>query len=155
MAVIVAVANGVWAAQAASKTIPIVGIPIPESLVPNLNRPAGNVTGLTGFLAQLGPKRLGLLHELLPRATTIAVLVNPTNVPEAPEEATDVQEAARVLGVQVNILNAATERDLDAAFASLAQMRANAVLVATDPFLRKSNRRARGEPCGSYLVLSP
>jgi putative ABC transport system substrate-binding protein len=118
-------------------TIPIVFLfavdPVQDGLVSNLNHPTGNVTGVIGFLGQLGEKRLGLLHDLLPRAATVAVLVNPTALGGKPETA-DVQNAAHMLGVQVEILNASTERDLDAAFASLAQIRADALLVVTDPF---------------------
>jgi putative tryptophan/tyrosine transport system substrate-binding protein len=123
-------------AQAVGTTIPIVFLfsedPVQERLVPNVNRPAGNITGVIGFLGQLGPKRLGLLHDLLPHATTIAVLANPSAM--SVSEATDLPEAARALGVQVKILNASTARDLDVAFASLAQTGTDAVLVATDPF---------------------
>jgi putative tryptophan/tyrosine transport system substrate-binding protein len=123
-------------AQAVGTTIPIVFLfsedPVQERIVPNINRPAGNITGVIGFLGQLGPKRLGLLHDLLPHATTIAVLANPSAM--SVSEATDLPEAARALGVQVKILNASTARDLDVAFASLAQTGTDAVLVATDPF---------------------
>jgi putative ABC transport system substrate-binding protein len=141
VAVLVVVGTGgtleTQVAQAVGATIPIVflfaGDPVQEGLVRNVNRPAGNITGVIGFLGQLGPKRLGLMHDLLPRATTIAVLVNP-NATSAASEATDLPEAARALGVQVRILNASTAPDIDAAFAGLAQMRADAVLVATDPF---------------------
>jgi putative ABC transport system substrate-binding protein len=108
VAVIIAVgssgAQETRVAQAVGTTLPIVflfgGDPVQEGLVPNLNHPAGNVTGIMGLLGQLGAKRLGLLHELLPHATTIAVLVNPTVAPGASETA-DVQEAARALGVQL------------------------------------------------------
>ena len=140
VAVIVAVGNSVpWtrAAKAANTTIPIVliigGDPVKLGLVANLNRPGGNITGVTTFMQILGPKRLGLLHELLPRATTIAVLVNPS-LPGSTSEAADLQEPARALGLQIKIFSATTERDLDAAFASLAQMRADALVVMTGPF---------------------
>ena len=125
------------AVQAASTTIPIVfvtgGDPVESGLVPSLNRPGGNMTGVTSFSRELVQKRLGLLHELLPRAATIAVLVNPTDATVV-SETTGVPEAAHVLGLQTKILNASTERDLDAAFASFAQMRADALLVTSDPF---------------------
>jgi putative ABC transport system substrate-binding protein len=141
VALIVAVGTGgtleTRVAQAVGATIPIVflfaGDPVQEGLVPNVNRPAGNITGVIGFLGQLGPKRLGLMHDLLPHAMTIAVLANPSTT-SAASEAADLPEAARALGVQVKFLNASTARDLDVAFASLAQMRTEAVLVATDPF---------------------
>jgi putative tryptophan/tyrosine transport system substrate-binding protein len=139
VALIIAVGAGIQTrvAQAVGGTIPIVFLftvdPVQDGLVPNLNRPTRNITGVIGFLGQLGEKRLGLLHELLPGATTIALLVNPTAVGSKPETA-DVQKAAHALGVQVEILNASTEGELDAAFASLAQIRANTLLIATDPF---------------------
>ena len=125
------------AVHAASTTIPIVfvtgGDPVESGLVPNLNRPGGNMTGVTSFSRELVQKRLGLLHELLPRATTIAVLVNPTDATVV-SETMGVPEAAHVLGLQTKILNANTDRELDAAFASFVQMRTDALLVTTDPF---------------------
>jgi putative tryptophan/tyrosine transport system substrate-binding protein len=128
---------GTPAAQAASSTIPIVfaigNDPVRLGLVASFNRPGGNVTGIVNINPLLGQKRLGFLHDLLPRATTIAVLVNPTNAPGAPE-VTDVRDAARAIGLQIRILNASTERDLDTAFTKLAQMRADALFVVADPF---------------------
>jgi hypothetical protein len=102
------------AVQAASATIPIVGIfggidPVKAGLVASLNRPGGNVTGVIPFLTKVGAKRLALLHDLLPRAATIAVLVNPAE--ESAEQQTgDVQDAARALGLQTKIVNANTEQ---------------------------------------------
>jgi putative tryptophan/tyrosine transport system substrate-binding protein len=102
-------------------------------LVTSLHRPGGNLTGVSTFIAEIEPKRLGLLRELRPHATTFAVLVNPEyNFVEI--QVNDIQTAARSVGQDINILNAHTIRDIDAAFAALAQMRADALLVATDPF---------------------
>jgi putative ABC transport system substrate-binding protein len=125
------------ALRATHSTIPIVftmgNDPVKLGLVASLNRPGGNITGIYSVSPALGSKRLGLLRELLPSAAAIAILVNPTNTPGT-REVTDVQEGARALGQQVTILNASTERDLDAAFASLVQIRVDALFVATDPF---------------------
>jgi len=124
------------AAKTATATIPIVYLggsdPVRSGLVPSLNRPGGNITGVTSFIFDLEPKRLGLLRELRPNATTIAVLVNPGS-PNAEIQVNDIQTAARSVGQQIDILNAGTIREIDAAFARLAQMRADALLVAADP----------------------
>jgi putative ABC transport system substrate-binding protein len=125
------------AAKMATTTIPIVFTtaddPVKAGLVASLNRPGGNLTGVSLFAARLGGKRLGLLHELVPAATRIALLVNPTN-PDSDDEAKDVQEAARGLGVQLLILNAGTENDIDLAFAKLVQQRAGALMLGADTF---------------------
>ena len=121
------------AAKAATTTIPIVfstgGDPVQVGLVASLNRPGGNVTGITNMNAELGAKRLGLLHELLPGAARFAVLVNP-NSPNAESMITDVQAAASAIGRQIEVLTASTNREIDAAFASLVQKRADALLVS-------------------------
>jgi ABC-type uncharacterized transport system substrate-binding protein len=126
------------AAKAATSTIPIVfaggADPIRTGLAASLNRPGGNVTGASTFIFEMEPKRLGLLRELRPHATTTAVLVNPENMPLGEMQVSDIQTAARSIGQDINILNARSIRDIDAAFATLAQMRADALLVATDPF---------------------
>jgi putative ABC transport system substrate-binding protein len=106
--------------------------PVRSGLVPSLNRPGGNVTGVTSFMFDLEPKRLGLLRELRPNATTIAVLVNPNSL-NAEIQVNDIQTAARSVGQQIDILNAGTIRDIDVAFARLAQMHADALLVVGDP----------------------
>jgi putative ABC transport system substrate-binding protein len=125
------------AAKAATATIPIVfavgSDPIRIGLVTSLHRPGGNITGTSTFIAEVEPKRLGLLRELRPHATTTAVLVNPGN-PHTEIQVNDVQTVARNVGQEITILNARTIRDIDAAFATLAQMRADALLVATDGF---------------------
>jgi putative tryptophan/tyrosine transport system substrate-binding protein len=125
------------AAKAATATIPIVFLagsdPVRTGLVTTLHRPGGNITGVSALLEELEPKRLELLRELQPSATTIAVLMNP-NYPEAEKQVNDLQSAARRVGQEIVILHASTIRDIDAAFARLAEMRPDALLVATDPF---------------------
>jgi putative ABC transport system substrate-binding protein len=124
------------AAKTATVSIPIVFLvgsdPVRSGLVPSLNRPGGNITGVSSVIFDLEPKRLGLMRELRPNATTIAVLVNP-NSPNAEIQVNDIQIAARNVGQQVDFLNASTIREIDAAFARLAQMRVDALLVAADP----------------------
>src|SRR5450631_39605 len=116
------------AAKAATATIPIVfevaTDPVKIGLVASLNRPGGNLTGITNLNVEVGPKRLELLHELLPTATIIAVLVNPTS-PIAEPFARAMQTAARTLGLQIHVLYASTEQDFDKVFADLAQLRAS------------------------------
>jgi ABC-type uncharacterized transport system substrate-binding protein len=125
------------AAKAATATIPIVFIigsdPVEVGLVASLNRPGGNVTGVSLFTSMLVAKRLELLRELVPTATTIAFLVNPNNSNAAPDTKV-VQTAARGFGLQLVVLSAAIENDIDDAFATLVQQRANALLVNTDSF---------------------
>jgi putative ABC transport system substrate-binding protein len=125
------------AARAATATIPIVfaigGDPIRDGLVTSLNRSTGNLTGVTFFGSELLPKRLELLRELVPGAEIIAVLVNPTN-PNLQTRLRDAQEAARSLGQRILVLNAASEHDIDAAFATMVQQRAAALLIGDDPF---------------------
>ena len=125
------------AAKAATSTIPIVfvsaGDPVSFGLVPSLSRHGTNVTGVSMITVELAPKRLQLLHELVPRAAMIAMLANPTS-PYFEPETKDVLAAARVLGLQVHVLKANTALDLDAAFVTLVQQRAGALLVSGDPF---------------------
>src|SRR5439155_949350 len=122
------VANGVAAltAKAATATIPTVflvaGDPVELGLVASLNRPGGNLTGVTNLNVEVGPKRLELLHELIPSATIIALLLNPTSANAEPLSR-EVQAAARTLGVQLRILHASSEREIDTAFATLIQLR--------------------------------
>jgi len=126
------------AAKAATATIPIVFIsdsdPVKIGLVASINRPGGNVTGIHQLTAGLEAKRVGLLHELVPSATTIAVLVNP-NYSDAEAQIREVQDAARTLGLQLHILKASSESDFDAAFATVIEQSAGAILIASDPFL--------------------
>jgi putative ABC transport system substrate-binding protein len=130
-----------FAAKAATSTIPtviIVGVdPVQLGLVGSLNRPGGNVTGLAVLTVLLEAKKLELLHELLPTATAVALLVNPTNV-LSESETKDVQDAARSLGLHLHVLNASTESQIDAAFGALAELRATALIVSVDGFLTNS-----------------
>ena len=125
------------AAKTATATIPIVfaggSDPIRSGLVTSLHRPGGNSTGVSTFIVEMEAKRLGLLRELRPHATTTAVLVNP-NEPSSEIRVSDIQTAARSVGQEITILNASTIRDIDTAFARLVQMRADALSVAADPF---------------------
>jgi ABC-type uncharacterized transport system substrate-binding protein len=125
------------AAKAATSVIPIVfqtgSDPVKDGLVASMNRPGGNVTGVSRLSVSLGPKRLELLRELVPQATVIAVLVNPTNqVGEL--QLLEMQEPARSLGLKLIVLRASTERELDTAFATLVQQGVGALLVVNDPF---------------------
>jgi putative ABC transport system substrate-binding protein len=126
------------AAKAASTAIPIVFIlatdPVEAGLVASLNRPGGNLTGVTGLNVELAPKKLELLHELLPTATIIALLVNPTNTIAAENQSRAVQDAARTLGLQLHVLHASSERDFDSVFANFLQLRANAFVIGSDLF---------------------
>ncbi len=124
------------AAKAATTTIPIIfsigGDPVQFGLVASLNRPGGNVTGVTGMSVDLAAKQLGLLHELLPGATRFAVLVNPKNTPNADAVTRDAQAAAAAIGRQIEVVAATTNSGIDAAFATLVQERADALLVSPD-----------------------
>jgi len=129
------------AAKAATGTIPIVftagGDPVKAGLVASLNKPGGNVTGVTFVFAELGGKRLELLRQLAPinkRWSRIALLINPNYQP-ALDEVRAVQAAAHSLGFEINVLNGSTASEVDKAFATIARQRAHALLVATDPFL--------------------
>jgi putative tryptophan/tyrosine transport system substrate-binding protein len=127
------------AAKAATSTIPIVfttgADPVQIGLVASLGRPGGNVTGMTSLNVEVAPKRLELAHELVPTATIIAVLVNPTN-PNTETELRDLQAAAGALGLRLHILHASTDRDFDRVFATLHQLRAGVLLISgTDTFL--------------------
>jgi putative ABC transport system substrate-binding protein len=139
VAVIAATAGGnsILAAKASTTTIPIVfttgADPVQEGYVASLNRPGGNVTGINWFGTQLGAKGLGLLHELVPNAAVIALMVNRTS-PESERMLSDAQEAARTLGRQLLVLNASTPNEIDVAFATLRQRRAGALYVGGDPF---------------------
>jgi putative ABC transport system substrate-binding protein len=125
------------AAKAATSTIPIVftgsDFPVKIGLVASLNRPGGNVTGTSLFTSELEAKKLSLLRDLVPKAPLIAMLVNPTN-PSAETDIEDVQKAAGAVGQRIILLKASSEHDIDAAFETLVQQRADALLVAHDPF---------------------
>jgi ABC-type uncharacterized transport system substrate-binding protein len=134
--------NSAKAAQAATDKIPIVfatgGEPVELGLVSSLSRPTGNVTGLTFFIGMLGPKRLGMLRELVPTAKAVGVLVNPGN-PASVANLHDIVAAGPSLGLGVLVLNASTEADVDAAFEKLVQQKAGGLMVNADTFL--SSRR--------------
>jgi putative ABC transport system substrate-binding protein len=139
------------AAKAATATIPIVfGIaadPIEIGLVASLNRPGGNVTGITNLNVEVAPKRLELLHEVVPAATSFALLVNPTSPSIAEPFSRALQGAARALGLKLHVLNASTEGDFDAVFATLGQLRAGGLLMKPDVFFN-----ARSEQLGALTV---
>ena len=126
------------AAKAATATIPIVFAvavdPIKIGLVASLNRPGGNLTGITSLNVEVGPKRLQLLRELIPTATIIALLINPTNPSLAEDFLRALQPAASTLGLQLHVLQASTEQDFDRVFAALAQLRADALVIMPDVF---------------------
>jgi putative ABC transport system substrate-binding protein len=131
-------------AKAATTTIPIVfriGVdPVELGLVASLNRPGGNLTGVVSLNVEIEPKRLELLHEVVPKASLIAFLVNPTS-PNAETYSRDMQAAVATLGLQLHILHASTERDFDQVFATLVQLRADALVIASDPFFFSRNEQ--------------
>ena len=126
------------AAKAATATIPIVfavGVdPIRIGLVASLNRPGGNLTGITSLNVEVGPKRLEVLRELIPKATIIALLINPTNPSLAEDFLRALEPVAITLGLQLHVLQASTEQDFDRVFAALAQLRADALVIMPDVF---------------------
>jgi putative ABC transport system substrate-binding protein len=129
---------GALAAKAATGTIPIVfqmgADPVAFGLVASLSRPGGNLTGTSNLSVELGPKRLELLHELVPTATAMALLVNPTS-PTAETQSRDLRAAARTLGLTLHVLHASTEREFEPVFAALTQLRAGALVIGNDGFL--------------------
>jgi len=146
-------ANGpaAQAAKAATATIPIVftaGLdPIEAGLVTSLARPGGNITGVTILDVELGAKRLELLQALVPAATTIALLVNPTDTTRAKTIVGDLQAAARTLGLQLDVLHASTDRDFDTVFAGVVQRRASGLVIGGDPFFN-----SRSELLGALTI---
>jgi putative ABC transport system substrate-binding protein len=140
VAVIAATGGGasILAAKAATTSIPIVftfgADPVREGYVASLNRPGGNITGITWFNTLLSAKALGLLHELVPNAAVIAMIINP-KLPESARTLSDVEEAARTLGRKLLVVNASVPSEIDTGFATLRQQRADALLVGADPFL--------------------
>ena len=126
------------AAKAATTTIPIAfgfsGDPVGHGLVASLARPGGNATGINFFTSEVLAKRLGLLHELVPKAVRVALLVNPTNAASTGSTLRDVPEAARAIGLQIQVLNASTSREIEAAFATIAHDRVDALFVGPDGF---------------------
>jgi putative ABC transport system substrate-binding protein len=138
VAVIFANTPGVQAAMAATKMIPIVfavsGDPVKDRLVARLNRPGGNVTGVTQTNVEVTPKRLELLHELVPAASVMALLVNPAGPTLAEATSTEMQAASRTLGLRLEVLNASNEADFGAVFARLVESRAGGLVIGSDPF---------------------
>jgi ABC-type uncharacterized transport system substrate-binding protein len=149
VAVIFTFGSGVFAAKAATTTIPIVfetaSDPVRLGLVASLARPGGNLTGVTSLNADMGAKLLELLHELVPRTTTIGLLVNPNNPNVAEPTTKSLQGAARTLGLEVHVLHASADHDFDAVFATLVQLRAGALVIGPDPFFSD----ARSEQLGA------
>src|SRR5262249_33335236 len=146
--------NSILAAKAATTTIPIVftlgGDPVQQGYVASLNRPGGNVTGISWFGALLAAKALGLLHELMPSAAVIALLVN-SKLPEAARTLSDAQEAERALGLHLLVLNASTPGEIHAAFACLVERRAGALVVGGDAYL--TTRRQQIVSLAAYVAI--
>jgi putative ABC transport system substrate-binding protein len=139
VAVIVAPTTpSVLAAKAATKTIPIVfftaGDPVDLGLVASLSRPDSNLTGATTLTLEVGPKWLQLMHEMVPNATSLALLINPTSPNLAQTQSRDLQAAARSRGLQLHVLRASTEQDFDTVFASVSQLRAGGLVISSDSF---------------------
>jgi len=139
VAVIIANTPAALAAKAATTTVPIVfssGLdPVKAGLVASINRPGGNVTGISSSSGELVAKELELLHELVPSATVIALLVNPANPALAGSLSTELQAAARVLGLRLDVLNASSEPEIDAAFEMVVKLRAGGLVIGADGFL--------------------
>jgi putative ABC transport system substrate-binding protein len=132
------------AAKAATTTIPVVfsvGVdPVAMGLVASLNRPGGNVTGVTNLSVELGPKRLELLREAVPTATSVAFLINPTDA-TAETQSRDMLTAARAFGLQLQVLHASNESDFDAAFATLVRLRTGGLIISNDVFFTTRSRQ--------------
>jgi putative tryptophan/tyrosine transport system substrate-binding protein len=145
--VAVIAANGLAAqiAKVATATIPIVFVagfdPVEVGLVPSLSRPGGNITGVSILDVELGPKRLELLHELVPAATMMAALVNPSDPIRAETISRDLQAAARALGLQLQVLYAGSDRDFDGVFTSLARLQAGGLVIGSEPFFNSRSEQ--------------
>jgi putative ABC transport system substrate-binding protein len=145
--VAVIAANGLAArtAKAATMTIPIVFVagfdPVEVGLVASLNQPGGNITGVSVLDVELGPKRLELLHELVPTANGMAVLVNPTDPARAETISRGLQTAASTLGLQLHVLQASTDHDFDTVFARLAQLQAGGLVIGGEPFFNSRSEQ--------------
>ena len=133
------------AAKSATTTIPIVfaqgSDPIRYGLVAGLNRPGGNVTGVTFYNSALGPKRIGLLREVVPKATVIGVLINPNNPSAIPDTMEEMQDAGRSIGVTIEVVQAGSDRELDDAFAKAVQLRADALIVHIDALFQARDKQ--------------
>ena len=159
VAVIVANTPAALPAKAATTTIPIVFLtsvdPVEMKLIASLNRPGGNLTGVTVLGVEIGPKQLQLLHEVIPAATTMAVLINPANPAIAEAQSRDMHAAARTLGLAAHVLHASTERDFDMVFATLVQLRVGALAIGSDPFFTAApNSSPRWRSATRYLRSS-
>jgi putative tryptophan/tyrosine transport system substrate-binding protein len=139
------------AAKTATTTIPIVFLiannPVAVGLVANLARPGGNITGATSLGLEVGPKRLELLHELIPTATTLAVLVNPASPAISEVTTRELQAAARALGLHIHVLHASSEHDFDAVFATVTRLRAGGLVIGPDALFT-----SRSEPLGALSL---
>ena len=144
VAVIFANGPAVIAAHAATTTIPIVfqiaPDPVQLGLIVSMSRPGGNLTGSTSLNVEVGQKRLELLHEVVPAATTLALLVNPTNL-NAETLSSDLHAAARTLGLQLQVLHASAEREIDAVFTTLLQLQAGGLMIGHDAFFNSQSER--------------
>jgi putative ABC transport system substrate-binding protein len=133
------------AAKAATTTIPIVfetaSDPVRLGIVSSLSHPGGNATGVTQTNAEVAPKRLQLLHELIPTATVIGLVVNPADPTLAEDASTELQAAARILGLELHVLNASTDRDLDTVFAKLVELKAGGLVIGSGPFFTSRTER--------------
>ena len=153
--------NATYAAKAATSTIPVVfavnNDPVATGLVASLNRPGGNLTGVAYLTGELGAKRLGLMHEIVPKVADFAVLAHPTYPSSAPF-ISDVKAAARTLGLRIEVFNASTESEIDAAFAALSARRLGALLLAGHPLFHHSpgaDHRTRRALRGADNVYEP
>jgi ABC-type uncharacterized transport system substrate-binding protein len=147
------------AAKGTTSTIPIVfqsgGDPVKDGLVASLNRPGGNVTGATRQSIELGAKRLGLIRDLVPKAATVALLINPTS-PAGESNVQEIEQPVRSLGLRLHVLRASTEPELAAAFAAYAEAKADAMIVANDPlFIGWSEKIAALALRHSVATISP
>jgi ABC-type uncharacterized transport system substrate-binding protein len=135
----------VLAAKAATTTIPIVFStgydPVAAGLVASLSRPGGNLTGVTSLTAEVGPKRVELLHEVVPTATSIALLVNPAAGAMHETVSKDLQAAARKFGLQTHVLHASAVQDLDTVFATVAQLQPGGLVIGSDPFFNSQSKQ--------------
>src|SRR5476651_650347 len=151
VAVIVANGRAAQAAKEATATIPIAFVagfnPVEVGLVGSMNRPGGNITGVSILDVELGPKRLELLHELVPTAKIIAVLVNPNDPARAETTSKELQTAAQILGLQLHVLNASNDGDFDAVFARLVELRAGGLIIGGEPFFN-----SRSEQLGALTL---
>ena len=145
VAVIVANGRAAQAAKEATATIPIAFVagfdPVEVGLVASMNRPGGNITGVSILDVGLGPKRLQLLHDLVPTATIIGVLVNPSDPSRADTTSKELQAAADTLGLQLHVLHASTDRDFDTVFARLVELRAGGLVIGGEPFFNSRSEQ--------------